>query len=426
VKQHVHASLKRKSNPIPQAAALGISPDEYTKIRDGILKVMGESGPAMDGIMLTMLQNSLSGKPLGGFMIEEEDAQLTAFHENLDAKTGKITGLSSTEPRSPEDIIRILKIDTTVWKLSQFWNKEKGNKWLVSALVTRVAQTQVQQDSFLTSLESYKFPQFPPLTPVQIYLNEHVLEKVCGVISMQDLHFGKTGNDDMGKILNDAVRYLIGKAYSNYQLEKIVLVIGPDTLNMDTFDGTTTKGTPVENSKSPTDTYLMAFEAICEAVNNLQQYCQNLEIVFIPGNHDRLSSFHLLHAVAQSFKLCENIIFNTHYAERKVVVYGKSMICMEHGDVNCKNNPLVYAVEFPEQWGICTYRILYTGHYHGRKTKEVITENEEHGFITRIIPALTSTDYYHYHNKYVGNKRSALMHLHDAEKGLISEFTYSL
>ena len=127
-----------------------------------------------------------------------------------------------------------------------------------------------------------------------------------------------------------------------------------------------------------------------------------------------------------AFSTWENISFDVEYAERKVITYGQNMLCLEHGDVSAKNNPLVYAVEFPTQWGNCKHRMLYTGHYHGRRTKEFTTENEEHGFVTRIIPALTSSDYYHYHNKYVGNKRSAILHLHHAEKGLVGEFTYTI
>jgi hypothetical protein len=134
----------------------------------------------------------------------------------------------------------------------------------------------------------------------------------------------------------------------------------------------------------------------------------------------------LLHAVSQAFKTWEDIDFNVTYAERKVLTYGLNMLCFEHGDVTAKNNPLVYAVEFPNEWGSSKYRMLYTGHYHGRKTTQFVTENEQNGFVTRIIPALTSSDYYHYHNKYVGNTRSAIMHIHDSSKGLISEFTYTV
>ena len=59
-------------------------------------------------------------------------------------------------------------------------------------------------------------------------------------------------------------------------------------------------------------------------------------------------------------------------------------------------------------------------------SRRYITENEENGFVSRIIPALTSSDYYHYHNKWIGNKRAAILHIHDANNGLIGEFTYSV
>lgn len=130
--------------------------------------------------------------------------------------------------------------------------------------------------------------------------------------------------------------------------------------------------------------------------------------------------------MTQISKLNPDIKFNIDYKERKVILYGQNMFAFEHGDVSSKNNPLVYAVEFPLQWGSTTNRILYTGHYHGRKTKEVVTENEDQGFISKMIPALTSSDYYHYHNKWTGNKRSAMIDIHDINKGLISEFVYNV
>lgn len=441
----VYHSLKRKKSAEAEAQRLGISVKQYHKIKTEIIAVINKIGSKVDDVILKIVEANLSKSKSSSeeelmfdleqqldisykdrFYNKEPESSVVEVHENLEAGTSKITGISSTEPRSPEEIIEILKIDTTKWKLSQFWNKEKGSKWLVSALVTRLPQEEQVQNSFLELLEEYKIPQITPVDPAVYWLNATASEKVCGVLSLQDLHFGKPGNEDMGKILNDSVEYLIGKAYKNYFLDKIVLVIGPDTLNMDTFDGTTTKGTPVENSETATKAYMKAFEAILQAIGTIKQFCENLEVVFIPGNHDRLSSFHLLHAVSQAFKEWPNIQFNIDYAERKVITYGENMLCMEHGDVTAKNNPLVYAVEFPREWGVCKHRMLYTGHYHGRKTKEFVTENEEHGFVTRIIPALTNSDYYHYHNKYVGNKRSAILHLHCETNGLVSEFVYNV
>lgn len=427
----VYHSLKRKKSAEAEAERLGISISNYLTIKEKVLEVIQEVGPDIDEQIIAIVEERIAGKK--GAIVEleikasaVEENHVLEVHENLETGASRITGISSTEPRGPEEIIEILKIDTTKWKLSQYWNKEKGSKWLVSALVTRLPQEEQSKLSFLEILENYEIPQVPAIDPSAFWTNPSSEEKVCGILSLQDLHFGKPGNEDMGEILNRSVEYLIGKAHKNYLMEKVVFVIGPDTLNMDTFNGTTTKGTPVENSETATDAYLKAFNAICQAIGKVKQFCENMEVVFIPGNHDRLSSFHLLHAVSQAFKGWDGIAFNIEYAERKVIVYGQNMLCFEHGDVTAKNNPLVYAVEFPQQWGNAKYRMLYTGHWHGRKAKEYVTENEEHGFVTRVIPALTSSDYYHYHNKYVGNTRSAILHIHDCQKGLITEFVYSV
>lgn len=442
----VYQGLKRKKSAEAEAQRLGITVSYYHKIKSEIVNVIEQVGDKVDHVILKLVEANISEKKTttseaeamfeleqqleilqkDRFYNKEDESTVVEIHENLEAGTSKITGITSSEPRSPEEIIKVLKIDTTKWKLSQFWNKEKGSKWMVSALVSRISTEEKAQHSFLELLEEYKIPKIKALDPTKHWLNATATEKVCGVMSLQDLHFGKPGNEDMGRILNDSISYLIGKAHKNYFMEKIVFVVGPDTLNMDTFDGTTTKGTPVENSEVATVAYMKAFEALVEAIGTVRQFCENLEVVFIPGNHDRLSSFHLLHAVSQAFREWSNIEFNVKYSERKVLTYGDNMLCFEHGDVTAKNNPVVYAIEFPTEWGQSKHRMLYTGHYHGRKTTTVVTENEEHGFVTRILPALTNSDYYHYHQKYVGNKRSAILHIHDEKMGLVSEFIYNL
>lgn len=441
----VYNSMKRKKSIETESERLGISTSQYHNIKFHIIDVVNKIGDSVDNIILKVVQQRIAGvesvseeelmfeleqqldiSHKDRFYSKEPSSSVLEVHENLEAGTSKITGISATEPRSPEEIIQILKIDTTKWRLSQYWNKEKGTKWLVSALVSRITQEEQVQHNFLEILSEYKLPQFQPLDPEAFWINATSPEKVCGVLSLQDLHFGKTGNEDMHEVLKNSLEYLVAKGFKNYMMEKVVMIIGPDTLNMDTFGGTTTKGTPVENSEMATEAYLKAFEALAWAIGHVKRFCENLEVVFISGNHDRLSSFHLLHALSQTFKEWPNTVFNIDYAERKVITYGENMLCFEHGDVSAKNNPLVYAVEFPREWGACKHRMLYTGHYHGRKSKEFITENEEHGFVSRIIPALTNSDYYHYHNKFVGNKRSALLHLHEADKGLISEFVYTV
>jgi hypothetical protein len=433
----VYNSLKRKKSAEVEARRLGITLPQYLKIRSVLLKVIHKVGDKVDSTIIKLAEDELNSM----YTVKSEKALLEALavlettskkedvkhfeiHEDLETGVSKISAISSVEPKSPEEIIKLLKIDTSKWKLSQYWNKEKSDKWLVSALVTKRPESEQIQNTFLELIQSYELPK--PAAPEMYYVNSGVSEQVCAVISLQDLHFGKTGNEDLATHVTKAIEYLISKAHVNYTLQKVIFVIGADTLNMDTFDGTTTKGTPVENSATATNAYLAAFDSLSKALSHIYNYTEELEVVFIPGNHDRLSSFHLLHALKQMFQSWSRMTFNIEYAERKVLMYGKNMICFEHGDVSAKNNPLVFAVEFPQEWGASVHRLLYTGHYHGRKTKEYVTENEENGFVSRIIPALTSSDYYHYHNKWIGNKRAAILHIHDADNGLIGEFTYSV
>lgn len=420
----VYNSIKKKRSIESEAGRLGISVELYNEVKDKILNSINYLNPSIEDLILKNVIAEEEGEDLT--IVELlTTKKITHFDEDLEKGTGTYKCITSVKPRTPEEIIQILDIDTTKWKLSQYWNKEVSGKWLVSALVTKKSEIQVGEESFLSSLNKIDMSTIKPLSKNELYINNSTTEKVCGIISLQDLHFGKPGNEDMEEVMMKALSYLIGKAYNNYTIEKLILVVGSDTLNMDTFNGTTTSGTIVENSESATTAYLKAFDAICKGVILLKQYCKNLEVVFIPGNHDRLSSFHLLHAVSQAFSEMTDITFNVDYEERKVIRYGKNMLCFEHGDVSSKNNPLIFATEYSKIWGLTLHRVLYTGHYHGRKNKEFITENELHGFVSRVIPALTSSDYWHHHNKFVGNKRAAILHIHDSEKGLVSEFVYN-
>jgi hypothetical protein len=226
----------------------------------------------------------------------------------------------------------------------------------------------------------------------------------------------------MTSVMLEVVSDLLSRASVGFNLDRAVLVIGGDCLNADTFNNTTTKGTIVEYSGTAQDAYIQAFEGLYILLELLGDYCNSVNVVFIPGNHDRLSSFHLVHALSKAFSKVPEYHFHADYSERKVLVYGDNMFCFEHGDVSKKITPLVYATEFPTEWGQTTYRTLFSGHMHQKRTTEYVSDNEVLGFTTKILPSLSATDYWHYHNKFVGNKRAAVMELYDVQEGKVAEF----
>jgi len=396
--EQVKQSLKWKQSNYYCATKLGISVEKYKELKREV----------------NFSFNQNIEKPIYNKILE--------FKEDIEKGTGEIKGLSLTEPRTAEEIIELLKIDTTKWKLSSYWNKERNDGWFISAMVTAVKNE--FKDILAEVITNFK-PDYQPVG--DLHIQENFNRDCVGIISTQDLHFGKENNQDIVEHFKAAIKDLVHRAYLSHKLNKIIYVIGGDLLNMDTFSGATTMGTPVDNFQRAQEAYTEAFDALFWSINYLKQFCEKLHVLYLPGNHDRLSSYHIAHALSKCFNLEKtNICFNVEYAERKVVVYGNNFFAFEHGDVTKKNTALVYATEFPVFWGATKYRTCYTGHFHSKKTVEFVTENEYSGFAVKHIPSLCSTDYWHYHNKFVGAKRQAIMEIHDIEQGKISEFTYTV
>lgn len=401
LKQKVLESLKWKKHPTYCAAKLNITESQYKKIKKEVLS-----------------ERKIKKKKALFISKASDNFQITEAID-LERGEGKLSGTFDHEPKSAEEIIQLLKIDTDRWKLSQYWNKQMGDHWRVSALISQIKNP--EEKLFKNLLENwtpkkYKISNIP-------YKNKFTDNPVCGVISLQDIHFGKEGNDTIDKDFEDTVKNLVSRANAIHHIETMYFVVGGDLINMDTFSGTTTSGTPLDNCMGATEAYVQAFDAMHWAVTFIKAHCDNLIVVYVPGNHDRLSSFHLAHALSRSIE-CDKITWDVKYEERKVHVWHNNFNAFEHGDKRSKNNPLIYASEYPKEWGSTTNRTLFKGHIHTDRKVEYMTSNETAGFIEKTLPSLGKTDYYHYSNKFVGNRRSGKLELQHPTMGNICELTY--
>jgi len=401
IKQKVLDSLKWKKHPSYCAEKLNITEKQYKKVKKELLA-----------------ERKNKRKKSIFFSKAADNAQI-AEAIDLENGTGKLSGTFDHEPKSAEEIIILLKIDTDKWKLSQYWNKQMGDHWRVSALVSQIKNPEEKLFEDLLknwSPKKYKISNTP-------YKSKFTDDPHCAVISLQDIHFGKEGNDTIDKDFEDTVKNLVSRANAIHHIETMYFVVGGDLINMDTFQGTTTSGTPLDNCMSATEAYVQAFDAMHWAVTYIKAHCDNLVVVYVPGNHDRLSSFHLAHALSRSIE-CDKIIWDVKYEERKVHVWHNNFNAFEHGDKRSKNNPLIYASEYPKAWGDTTNRTLFKGHIHTDRKVEYMTSNETAGFIEKTLPSLGKTDYYHYSNKYVGNRRSGKLEIQHPTMGNICELTY--
>ncbi len=401
IKQKVLDSLKWKKHPTYCAAKLNITEKQYKKIKSDVL------------------QSRKKQNKKEKYLIKVSNDSNVTESIDLENGTGKLSGTFDHEPKSAEEIITLLKIDTSKWKLSQYWNKQMGDHWRVSALISQIKNP--EQKFFENLLENwtpkkYKISNIP-------YKNKFTNDPYCAIMSLQDIHFGKEGNDTIDKDFEDTVKNLVQRANAIHYIETMYFVVGGDLINMDTFQGTTTSGTPLDNCMSATEAYIQAFDAMHWAITYVKAHCNNLVIVYVPGNHDRLSSFHLAHALSRSID-CDKITWDVKYEERKVHVWHNNFNAFEHGDKRSKNNPLIFASEYPKQWGDTTNRTLFKGHIHTDRKVEYMTSNETAGFIEKTLPSLGKADYYHHSNKFTGNRRSGKLEIQHPTMGNICELTY--
>ena len=352
IKNKIIESLKWKKNSKYCAKRLGINIENYKKLKKQVI---------------TERKN-------------QNQNNNTVFDQkyNMDNGSATIIGKSASEPKTPEEIVSLLKIDTTKWKLSQFWNKQMSDYWRVSALITKIKKN--EDDHLKDFLENWEPKKFK-ITKALKSDNTNK-QKVCGIISLQDIHFGKQGNETIDGDFEETLINLISRGVAAHHIETLYFVVGGDLINMDTFSGTTTGGTPLDNCMNATNAYEEAFDAMHWAINLLVNHCDNLVVVYIPGNHDRLSSFHLAHALSKSVA-CDQVTWDVRYDERKVYVWGNNFNAFEHGDKRSKNNPLIYASEYPKEWGNTTNRTLFKGHIHTDRKVEYMTSNETAGFVEK-------------------------------------------
>jgi len=407
----VYKSLKWKQSDHKSAKRLGIDILKYRELKQLAISNKVKSNP---NVSTSKVDTSHPGVFDYKYAIEKGQAEYKA--------------ISTEEPKTSEDIEKLLNLDTTKWRLSSYWNKQQSNgNWLISANVSQIKLTQAETvRSVFDSIKLEYIPEVDPTT--QVFINSVHEEDTCAVLSLQDIHIGKenldgSGPEDIVESVRKCVKSLIMRSYYSSKLDKIIFVLGGDLINMDTYSGTTTGGTPVDNNTDSYNAYKIAFDLMFWCVNYLKQYCKELEVVYIPGNHSRLSEAHIAYALSKSI-IDPNITWNVDYAERKAISYGNSMICVEHGDFNTNRSFFVFATEFAKQWGEATNRTLYIGHTHKEKKVEYITTDEVNGFTIKVLPSLTKVDKYHYQNKWTNNRRGGIIELHSKTKGVTGTFQY--
>lgn len=234
------------------------------------------------------------------------------------------------------------------------------------------------------------------------------------VFSLPDLHIGKVPTSE----IEVAVYSAISNLFSRFNFERnnyhILFIMGNDLLNSD-FEYRTTKGTPQFDVTEYYESFVDAIKIIRNVIDTLRSYC-TVEIINIPGNHDRNRGFYLGEVINAYY----NDIINNTIDTRKYYIFGNTLLGFDHGELKAEEYPLLMATEQPMLFSETKYHEWFLGHLHGEQTKEV------KGFKMRYLPSLTHhRDQWHVQKGYIGNKRCAMIYKYDFNQGLIGTEVYN-
>lgn len=302
--------------------------------------------------------------------ISELEETIVKFEEDLTRGTGEVVFNTKEEIKSLEELIEKCKIDTDKWEITRYVQNYWGNgdhpHWQVKAWLGKKSTEQVFQDAFVDFLASYKPVSQEVMTPKVDFNKPNGML----IINKQDSHLNKhdiDGNNNIADRLASImykVELIANQAQLSNNLEQITYIIGSDEFNSE-YTSATTKGTPQQN----THTYHTSFEYICGhevlMITMLLQYAQNVNVVYVAGNHDEFVGWHLVNWLQTFFRNTERLTFDCSPKYRKYISYGHSALMFNHGDaIKPVKLAALFPIEYRDKWSFHNNFYIFTGDKH--------------------------------------------------------------
>ena len=364
---------------------------------------------------------------------EIKDEEENSVEQNVEKGTLRITKLSTENPTSPEEIIKLHGIDPKKWKLSQFWSKQKRDKWLVSALFTAISIERdlvSQKNIILDEIKAYIATR-----PKQAKTHSKAPGKdSLLLISLPDLHFGKLAHkDEVGedydiKIASERAKEAVNDLLNRvniHTIDRILFPVGNDLFNVDNQQSTTTAGTPQDCDTRFHKMVKTTRSVLVEIINQLS-YIAPVDVPIVVGNHDATTAFLMGEILEAWYHNDPDVNVQNGAAQRKYYQYHKNGFQFTHGNgENHKDLGLIFATEQPKLWADTKFRFCQLGHFHSAKKINYVSLESHQGFQIEILPSLSGPDAWHSSKGYISNK-AAKAFLYHHTKGEIANYTYTV
>lgn len=270
-------------------------------------------------------------------------------------------------------------------------------------------------------------PYDPPR--LQVRLSERPPQTGALVCNTQDYHVGIRPADTEGFTVSgycdrlaDAYASGLERAARNAQIDTVYLVVGGDLVHVDTYSGTTTKGTPQDLAVSPSDALTRAIELMARHVDLARQIASEVRLIGINGNHDKILSAAAFEALRQRYRNTDGVTA-AGIQERVYQTYGQHLLCFTHGDYSKKKMRRFQDVINAEARGLLAeteWTTVFSGHLHHKAEDLKDVAGRLH--IQASSPA--PDDEWHRANAHVGARKAVQVHM--LEPDAASDTTFGL
>lgn len=235
-------------------------------------------------------------------------------------------------------------------------------------------------------------------------------------VCLYDVHINKKNYKDTKINFVENVKNTVCRARQT-GIEKVLIVVGGDFFNIDNIQKTTFGSTPQDVEFSYEEMIRYARKQFTYLIDWIKEK-NNVDIVFVPGNHDKTTLFTFGEMIDIWYRNDKNVtVFNSE-DYRKYYKWGKCLLGFTHGDKAVKNLSNLMALEAKEYWATSKYYEWHIGHIH---TQKEFPRKEENGVIVRYVSSISAADRWHYENGYDGNNRIIESFIWNKEIGKTNE-----
>lgn len=345
-----------------------------------------------------------------------------------------LVSYSGTGPMTMDQLVKESGIDTNIYSVA----RGKSNVWLTGmkgpdnlprAFLNRQIEVKFEPkrltiDEIVEAFEDRFSKRKPPKARLRKY--EPPNHDLMALINLYDAHTDKlaisllSGEKATAKSNRKRFESQFMRLLSSVKVQspkEIWIPFGNDYYNTNGVSVSTKKGTVLDSSVFPQESFLEGVDLIVRCIEAALEIAP-VKLILVPGNHDWDESWKAACCVAYYFSGNQDVCVDKIPQGLKCHMWGVNLLAFHHGDKKKSSQELANIISdrYAESWAMSKYRELHAGHEHKLRVEELPN------MTFRWMRSLSPMDAF-CHNGYFGwGKKSCSAYLYSKEFGLVTQF----